>query len=288
MPKTVGQLISNIAVLAGIPATDERLKDLLSISTEVPDEVFSTINSNVMNLDAAKNNPTLKSHFMASALNGVDATLNDIYEELGVSPEVRKELEAETNTYKRVRLMANKVKELEAKKTKSGDSGDKQKYADEIAKLNQQIADMKESSSKELETLKEQHQGQVREMLIRNQLAGVDYAYDLPKDVNIQTAMNLLQQELKNKKASVVIDGNELKLVNAESPEMVYLEDHRPVNFSDFRDKVLANNKLLKVQNPGKTNGGGNTDIPPGGTDTNVEGVNFYDAQMKRVSDDAQ
>jgi hypothetical protein len=82
-------------------------------------------------------------------------------------------------------------------------------------------------------------------------LAGKKFATkDLPIEVNTQMARLLIDKQLKEKGAMLVRKDGELKLVQSALPDMDYYQDNKPVSFSDFTNKILADNKLLEVSQP--------------------------------------
>ena len=58
-------------------------------SVEIPDDVANGINSDLFTLESAKNNSSLKTHFSAGALNGVDAEILAAVEALGFGDSIK-------------------------------------------------------------------------------------------------------------------------------------------------------------------------------------------------------
>ena len=82
----------------------------------------------------------------------------------------------------------------------------------------------------------------------------------------------------------MVRDGEVLKLKQKDNLDLDYLENHKPVTFDDFTNKVLADNKLLAVS--GGTTPPNTTPIPttiPAGMKTNT--VKFDSAMAASMAD---
>ena len=98
------------------------------------------------------------------------------------------------------------------------------------------------------------HENEITEMYVKNVLAGKKFATkDLPIEVNTQMARLLIDKQLKEKGAMLVRKDGELKLVQSALPEMDFYMDNKPVSFSDFTNKILAENKMLEVSQPATT-----------------------------------
>ena len=82
---------------------------------------------------------------------------------------------------------------------------------------------------------------------INSMFSNYDYAMDLDKEIQIQTARNVWERELKNKGGKYIYGEDGLKLVNAETPDLPFTIDNKQVDVKQFTEGVLAQNKLLKV-----------------------------------------
>lgn len=286
MPKKLGEFINDLALKAGITADNADLKGILAnptlAATEVSDAIASQIDSNLMTEEAAKHNPNLKKYYHAQVLNGIDAEHKAIFEEMQFDAATVEEIKKEASTYKREGLIARKIKELEEKKA-AAKSGDKGKLQEEITSLNKQLADLKDSTKKEVEAARKQADDDVTLFAIQSQLAAKNYAYDLPKDVNVSTAYNLLDADLKNKKLKVVRNADKtLKLVTETDTD--YHENHKPVSFGDYVDKLLGTHKLLKVSNPPDPKNPPNPPfVPPGNKVDNSKVTSAIDKQLAEI-----
>lgn len=246
MPKQFGTWISELADIAGYDKS--KLIDLLSVNAQIPDDLINAVNSNLMTLDTAKNNIELKKYFHAQALNGIDAELKNVLSELELDDDSRQAIESETSSYKRVSKSLKLVKELEAKKLQANTKGEKTELQKEIDRLNNEIKTTKLQMQEKESEFNSKLESTLTEYQLNSILSSKNYAFgDMPKDVLTLTAKNLLQSALTSKGVKIVRDNDNLKLVRAEAPDLDYRENNTPVNIGDFVDRVLADNKLLKV-----------------------------------------
>lgn len=246
MPKQFGTWISELADIAGYDKS--KLIDLLSVNAQIPDDLINAVNSNLMTLDTAKNNIELKKYFHAQALNGIDAELKNVLSELELDDDSRQAIESETSSYKRVSKSLKLVKELEAKKLQANTKGEKTELQKEIDRLNNEIKTTKLQMQEKESEFNSKLESTLTEYQLNSILSSKNYAFgDMPKDVLTLTAKNLLQSALTSKGVKIVRENDNLKLVRAEAPDLDYRENNTPVNIGDFVDRVLADNKLLKV-----------------------------------------
>lgn len=246
MPKQFGTWISELADIAGYDKS--KLIDLLSVNAQIPDDLVNAVNSNLMTLDTAKNNIELKKYFHAQALNGIDAELKNVLSELELDDDSKQAIESETSSYKRVSKSLKLVKELEAKKLQANTKGEKTELQKEIDRLNNEIKTTKVQMQEKESEFNTKLESTLTEYQLNSILSSKNYAFgDMPKDVLTLTAKNLLQSALTSKGVKIVRENDNLKLVRAEAPDLDYRENNTPVNIGDFVDRVLADNKLLKV-----------------------------------------
>lgn len=246
----LGELLNKLAIQSGIDANDEGLKALLSNPTvsayDVPDAIASSIQSNLLTVESAKHNPTLKSHFYALAYNGLDTELNGLMTELGIDDTLKSELMKETSSTKRASLLTKKVKELESKKA-NGDGGDKTKLTEQINALNEQIANEKQSRT-ELETnLRKGFLDEKKSLLLENILSGYNYAMPISQEANVMTAVNLLNSELAQQGLKVdLTEDNKLSLITSEGTK--FFDKNVAVDVKTYVDGVLGKHKLIQTK----------------------------------------
>ena len=178
----------------------------------------------------------------------MDAKIFTLADEYGLSDADIDELKAEKNSYEKLKMLNNKVSEKIEKKY-SGKQADKQALLDEIKRLNNEVLDVKEGAKKEHQNIKNQAEADVVNYAIDSYLASKPFANkDIPLDVNVMTAKTLINKVLNDKKAKIVRNGSDLKLVNTDDNALEHFENNKVISFRDLADSVLANNKLLSSQ----------------------------------------
>jgi len=284
MPK-IGTLLSSLAVKAGIPADHKALIDILSkaelANTEIGDEIGHALDTLLISMDAAKNNPTLKAHYFAQALNGIDAETTRLMDEFGFDDDSKAELMAEKSSMKRVNGLAAKIKSLEEKKAAAGKK-DQPDYEKKINDLQKEKAEAIKGMEQRITEIQAGHENELTSFAKRNILASKKYASShLPDDVNITTADILIDRELAGVGAKIIRKNGVLALVNASDTNLDYYskENVKPT-VEQFIDGVLAQNKLLAVSTPNAPVGNGT----PNGQNFNAgtapvipQGENRYD-----------
>lgn len=258
-----GTFIKDLAERAGVDTTDKSFVDLLAINATVPDAIGERISQSLFNIDAAKQNSQLKGYFHAQALSVPDKAIEEVLEEMQFDEATRAEFKNEKSTPAKVKKLAqtiaakNKalIEEVE-KKSNSKDSNERiQKLSEEIKNLNQSLLDKDTQWQTKLTEAEKREQQKAQTFAKRMILANKNYADDKrDKELNVEFADLVLQKELAAKKAVAIFnqDGT-FKLVQAENPDLEYMENHKPISFGDFVDRTLANNNLLKVSAPLKT-----------------------------------
>jgi len=269
MSQNLGELLNKLVAQAGLDTESESVKALLSNPTvsgyEIDPAIANGITSNLMTVESAKNNPTLKNHFYALALNGVDSEINNLVGSMQLEQNVVDELNAEKSSTKRVGLLINKVKELESAKLNANNTG-KERLNEQIEALNSQINSLKETHANEMKAQLTTHRENIKDLQINTLLSAYDYALPTDKDVSILTAKQVINGELAKQGAKVVLnDNNELTLQTNEGTDL-YINNEK-VNFKGLAESTLANHKLLKtVEKPNPVNqtlGGGQNQQPP-------------------------
>jgi len=256
----LGELLNKLATQSGVDANDESLKALLSNPTiasyEVPETIVTSLTNNLMTVESAKNNPTIKNHFFATALNGVDSELNNLTTKYGFEQGIIDELNAEKSSTKRVGLMISKIQELESAKANTG-GGDKAALQEVIDKLHLEMKTQGETHASALDTQTIANRENIKGMLVNNLLSGYEYSLPVDKAISINTANQLINQEVNKLGAKVVLtDNNELQLTTSDGMDVFNGNDK--MNFKGLVETTLANNKLLKTKEPIIT--------PPAGT----------------------
>lgn len=263
MAKKAIDFLKTLITKAGGNLDDEKIKPLLAalnIETELPDEITTLIDNGLLSLNAAKNShPEIKNHYFALAYKGVDSEIERLIAEEKLPDEIAAEIRAESSSTKRAALIARKLKELEAKKSTAGNS-EKAQLNSQILELNNQLRAEKESINK----IKEGHQkdltGVKLKYALRNILSQYKTIHDeLDPDTKQIILDAVINKHLAAKKASFgVTDSDELTLAG-EGGTNLFTEDNRLLTPKAFLEKVLADEKILKVNDQNNNNQNNNT-----------------------------
>lgn len=250
-----GSVLSNIFKKAGIDITDAKFAEILAIGTEIPDETATAIETTLMSLEAAKNNPTLKSHYFAQALNGTDSEIERIMTEIGLEDVDKATLKAETSTMKRVGLLTNKVKELEAKKAGAEKSVDKKAINEEINGLNTKIKDLEKISDQRVNEATSKGNQKLLGALLKTQYSAINYANKELPNVDL---MDLKTKEALVRDGAIIIldEKDEPTLKRASDPTLDWhTTANEKVSVADYIKGIAASNKLIAVSNGGAAAG---------------------------------
>ena len=250
-------LINNIATKSG-KQNEQAIVDLLSRADlqniDVADEVANAIVSSLMTIDTAKQNLALKNHFTALALGSTDAEILKMIESLEMGDDFKTEISSNKNTFENMRKISTKLKEtMDALKTAQGkgDTKDIEKYTNKINDLTRELSQVKESHvpKSEFDALKKSHSAELQDFVLDRYLSSISYANDtVSPEINLLTAKALLQTAMQKDKASLVLDGKNLKLKNADDIALDFINaQNAPVNFEDYANKLFADHKMLKV-----------------------------------------
>lgn len=273
-----GDFIAKLAAKSGINLADEKNKDLARaialITNELPDEAVTKMSGALMNIDDARNNIDLKKHFTAAVLDGVDVEINKAMEELGFEVADKEAIKATETSFKKIGALSKKIAELE--KQKAGASGkDKSDLQVKINELTTQLASLPKQHAEEIKSINSQWEQKFTTTQIRSMLNGKKYANDqVPLDVNVETALVLLNRELEKSGAKYVNVNGQLVLRQLADDKLDWINpSNEKPTFEQFLDGVLASNKLIAVQQAAAAgqNGAG-TYVPPANISGNGNG----------------
>ena len=288
--KNLADIVEKLAKLAGIDAKNDDFVKLIQnktlADTSIPEklqDLFSNALSKLFTVEAAKNDPELKKHFTALALNGVDTELEKIIDTYDIDDETKTLLKNTESTYKKVTILPNRLKEkyekllTEAKKGKGGEDAEKLKT--EITNLNTQLKGLKETTVEKIlyEKALSDHTNQILDLNIKTLISSKPLLESLPRNVAIAAAKQVFDETLGQKKLKVVNDNGNVKLQTSEGTD--YFENNEAVTVDKFTDKILADNKLLQVSKPGEPT------PSPSPKGTPQAGNGFYTDHAKAVED---
>lgn len=269
--KNVGEFINEALIKAGVAPDNEYLKKILTnaelTKETIPDELVSQFNNSLITINDAKTNFDLKSHFYGAALTPVEKELKNLMLAYELPDEDINELEGIKSTYSKIPALKAKL-DIAIQKKAAAEGGDKNKHAQEIVRLNAELAAATKKEQERIDQIRSDYENKMLDMHVSNHLARYNYTEALPSDVALMTAKNLFNQVSSTKKAKVKLVNDNLELVNADDESLPYMEANQVVAFKSFIDKIVADNKLLKTATPPPAappatgGGGGNKGLP--------------------------
>jgi len=249
---TLGELINNMAVKAGIASDDAKLKSLLAtpelLNIQVDDSIVTALDNGLLSIEAAMNNhPKIKNKYFADVYDGIDKQLIKLIETDTFDQADVDEVKAEKSTSKKQELIVSKLKAM-AKSAKGADK-------DEI---NKQLATAHEAAriaEAKVETTKQKYEAQIQDIQMKASLRAAFGKYktiydDLPEAVKTATFEAIVNQGLQDKNAILKTDehGN-LQLVGKDGSN-VFGANHVHLTPASFLDQTFA--PVLKVSGPTK------------------------------------
>ena len=250
---TLGEFINSALQKAGIAADNEYLKRVLQnpelTKETVPDEIVSQFNSTLLTLDQAKTNYDLKNHFYGAALAPVEKELQNLATAYELSDEEIAEINAVKSTFSKIPALKAKLDNAIQRKAVAA-GGDKNQHAQEIVRLNAEIAAAKAEMANATNRISSEYENKFVDMALSNFMSQYSFTDAIPKDVAAMTARNLFDQTVSAKRAKYKLVNNELTLVNADDESLPFMQENQPVQFKAFVDKIIADNKLLKTAAP--------------------------------------
>lgn len=300
----LGELLNSLLGKAGVKADDENLKKLLSnaeaMQVEVPDELSKPLEQNLLTVESAIANANVRGPLFAEFNGSIDNVLDRFPEEWGFDDIAKGEIKSiEKNTKEKLKKIGSKttdlLKELRDKASKPPKGPDAEQHQKEVGALKSEI----ERLNREAENIKAQYQAQVNTLQENNLNDKKTFAFrtllagkplpknNLPASVNILTAENLIKQEMAKNGLAFHLDefGNLILKQRKDGTDMDFFVNNKKVDAPDFIDGVLAQNKFIQINDPGKPpiNGGGGTPpaTPPG---TPVNSAIAQESAMKLES----
>ena len=263
MAKLLGDFFVELAKKSGINPEDEALKALLTngdfFKTELPDELVKSIDNSLISLKDAKNNhPDIKNHYTKQALDGLDSTITNLLDELGIPENERNEIMVERSSYKRPAILIKKVKELEQKKA-NADKPDKAAIQKEIDDLHAKLRLSDTEKKAQADEYAKKELNMRKQYKIHGMLSGYKSVFDnLDAEVKNTTLQTIIDKSLQDNNAQLTFDENgNLVLLKKDGTNYYDGDKNTQVNAQQYIEQVLSRNKALVTTQP--TQQGANT-----------------------------
>jgi len=266
----LADLLKSLLTKAGIEKAeiDKVLAEPKIADVDIADDVASATDKALLSLTVAKTHPeivtALKAAAKAELYNGLDAEINDVMTEIGLTDEQRADIMAEKSSTKRAALLAKKVKEYEAASHKGSSNADKKELVD---KVNALLAEKTKLQKEHADALAAKDADIATKLLNKDlefDLLGFNYALpkDTPSSVKLAAARASLDRRLLEKKLKVVIENGVKKVVREDGTD--YHDDtNKPVSYNDFISGALAQDNLLAASDPADPADPAKTKFPP-------------------------
>lgn len=268
MPKDLGTILNHAFTVAGVKADNNDLKAILTnpelSKVQVPDELVTAIETNLMSEASATAKVGAK--LKAEALNGANVHIKRLAEQdFKDDATFLAELEAEKNPGKQAEMLAKKVREVEAARAKAPEA-DKAELLKQINELKAAKAQIETAKAQELDSIRSQHDSELTNMIIRQQLAQVKRpsAYkDLSDDLWVAMVETALKNEMSASKVKVVRKDGSLTLVQEDGSD--YFDKNVKVDFKGFVDATTSKHKLVATADDPGNGGDPNPKVIVGG-----------------------
>lgn len=300
MSKTVAELISVLALKAGIPADDATLKAILSTEgvakAEIPSEFHDKVSGALFSENAARNNPELFKHFTDKALANVKSKLGPLAKEILEGDSIQL-FEQEADTYKKFDLLSGRLAGKLADLKKAADEAGKgqgsmtetQKLQlaaaqAEVQRLSQEMAAAKADYEGRLSG-KENEFAQLRlSETARRLIAGQPWSDQYRPEDRVVLGESKFRSRLEKEGVTAVLNSvGEIEFKKADGLD--YLDSvGQKMTFDSFFTPILSENNYLKASNgnpAGDQNGGGqNTGYHNGSGNPAASGRGLTPAQQ--------
>jgi hypothetical protein len=243
----IGTLIEKLFKKAGIDTSNEELKPLFELDTEVADEIVGKVDKSLMTAEAAKNNPEVNKILRQKILAPADAIMDDLIAELGLQP--GDDFMAEKNTYEKIAKLTKLASEAGKKATGANNKQTADEFAQKEAAYNKTIKELKDAALAKETEFKTSRENDLTSFELQKILLGKDYVFPKEMDPNLKvtTALGAVQNELTKKGFSVKRnEAGQLVIVNKEG-QPAYSDTNEAIEPNTFIDGALAQNKLLKI-----------------------------------------
>lgn len=216
----------------------------------------------LLTLEAAKQHPDLKKHFIATSMHGVEKDIAMYAKENEFSDEELSELNKIPGAQKRLGAFIKLIKDKSDKKGPIPDNDKIKKLTDQIAQLNAEAIKRAEDYESEKKTLRQGFLDKRKEHAFKELFQSYEYTDALPKDVQEMTARAMFEKQLLQDNNKVVFneENDSLRLSTNEDTEVYH--NNKAISLKQYAERVLAEKKLLKVNQAPSANGDGKKKEP--------------------------
>jgi hypothetical protein len=246
-----GTFLTELVKRSGAQVDDKQQEyiDLLAANLELPAPLVNQLYSGLLNVDSAIENSDVRNRILAAGMGGIDKDIIDTLEANGLNTQIDA-FKGEKNTRKKVAMLIEQIQEAERKKANG--KVDPTKSEQEIANLNAQLKKLREDNDTGVNTLKSQHDNELKDLLLENILGGYNYEEgQFGREFVIKYAKDLVAKALDNHTAEFVLDNKNLKLVKKDTKGEVFDTQNNKLDLKGLLDKTVE--PLIKKSDPNAT-----------------------------------
>lgn len=259
----IGTLLEKLFKKAGIDTTTEELKPLFALDTEVADDTVGKVDKSLLTLDAAKNNSEVIKAIKATTLSGADSKLDELIAELGLQP--NEDFLTNKNTYDKIAIVTKLASEAGKKAGGTGNKQTADEFAKKEAEYNKLIKDLKDGLVTKETEFKTTRENDLTAFELKTILSSKNYIFPAEMDTNLKlnTALGAVQNELTKNGLSIKRnETGQLIVVDKEGVPAYNPKDNVAYEPNTFIDGALAQNKLLKINDPNQQQAAGSNGTP--------------------------
>lgn len=267
--KTLGQLIQHLAKKAGMDTADTNLVNVLSNAElskiTLHSDFVKGLDENLLSLTQAKDNhPDIGNVYKAQALNGFDKKMDEIAAEAGLDDAANEELKGIKNSYKRFEVLNTKLKEKIAAENKGKGAEDKSALQKQVDELLEKLRNADSATTAKVAEVESLRKADKIGFELRSALMGIATIYDdLPPKAKQATLDALITNALQDKDAEFDFDEQGAFILRKKDGSNLMESGHSKYTPQKFIDEILAQNKVLKVAQPPKTQNGNESSNNP-------------------------
>ena len=286
---TVGEYLTNVFTACGI--TPEQLNTFLTADTKMdtalPDDFKSKV-GDILTMNAARANDSLRGHFRGEVYNGLDAALDKMAGEYNLADIYNPIKASETKTTDRIAKLISGLQSTYEKRVEEAGKGQSDEEASKIRteleakikELHGQLHSVKKMKEEEMASLSESHMRKLDEAYLENFFYSQNYRKDefVKREQLATLAQMAFQDKLKAKNLKLVRDGRTWKVTDQNGSEAFNQESSTPYRFDTMVESVMSEGNYISKK-PAQPNG---STVITNNIESNAVGANDFFAKVKK------
>lgn len=246
----LGSLLEKQFKKIGLDTTTDDLKAIIALDTEVPDDLANKLDKGLLTVEAAKSNSEVNKALRQSILGVADSKMDELIAELGLVP--GDDFVADKNTYDKISKLTKLALDAGKESNASKDKGTADEWAKKEADYNKQIKDLKDLMKNKETEFATARENDLTTFELKTILSGKEYIFpkEMDSHLKISTALGAVNTELQRKGFSIKRDQTGNLIVVNKDGQPAYSDTNEAIKPDTFIDGALAQNKLLKINDP--------------------------------------